>query len=576
MKKKIDLQNLSKDMSLLLNESMVEVREPFNEFISSLYEGNSNNIEWLFGKIASRNPFFSSLFLNCVYLAFVKKLIQKRYVFDELIVYSVLLKKILVGYFYVHGINVAVNCRRRSTKQRLREFFGPLFRLRHRIKDFSKSYISAFRRRAHTYRSDNPLTLLDNFVLKESFDRDVFNDRYYPGLHRYLSSSEKKYFYYLPTFAGVDRNDYKKFFKLMRDSSSNFLIKEDFLKLWDYIYAFIHPLRILKIKIRKSKFLGFDLWPLLKWELYDSIFDRTIFLSLLNYRFVKRLKEEKIKVRLLIDWFENQPIDRSLIYGFRKYFPETPIIGYQGYIFSPYFIINIVPTEAENVTGVLPHEVAVVGKGLIKVIKGFHPDLRVVESPAFRFNDVWRKKIFQPEKGKYNILVALPISLDKSEEILRIIISASGGKYEDLIFNVKSHPLLDEKVLREYCNFAFPKEFNFVYGDIHDWIEKASLLIGNASSVCVESLAMGIPVIVLEDHKRAFSQNPIPDSIDKEFWTICYTSDELAEAILHYMNVFQEQGLRFEKKAEYIRRNYFTQVERSAVRRFLKLDEAMR
>ena len=68
-------------------------------------------------------------------------------------------------------------------------------------------------------------------------------------------------------------------------------------------------------------------------------------LAILNYLFVKRLKEEGIKVTLMIDWYENQVNDRGLDVGFRKFYPDTWIVGYQGFIAPP--LIHMKPSLLE-------------------------------------------------------------------------------------------------------------------------------------------------------------------------------------------------------------------------------------
>ena len=44
----------------------------------------------------------------------------------------------------------------------------------------------------------------------------------------------------------------------------------------------------------------------------------TILISKLNYYFVKNLKSKKIKIKKIINWFENQQIDRAWNFAFRK------------------------------------------------------------------------------------------------------------------------------------------------------------------------------------------------------------------------------------------------------------------
>ena len=114
---------------------------------------------------------------------------------------------------------------------------------------------------------------------------------------------------------------------------------------------------------------------------------------------------------------------KGLIYGFRKVYPESKVIGYQGIIDSASYRINIRPTKYERDNSLTPDIIAVIGDSLIQQVKEFDKNIKVISSPAFRYHYLWdrERKI---NNDHFTILVALPIFYVQAENILAIINSA--------------------------------------------------------------------------------------------------------------------------------------------------------
>ena len=99
-------------------------------------------------------------------------------------------------------------------------------------------------------------------------------------------------------------------------------------------------------------------------------------------------------------------------------------------------------------------------------------------------------------------------------------------------------------------------------------IKDCSLVISNFSSVCVESLAYAVPVIII-DNSRNIDLNPIPNDIDNCIWGQCSTKKEFeTEFKLKY---FQGNKENYEKAAFYIRENYFTAISDSTMSNLLMI-----
>ena len=68
---------------------------------------------------------------------------------------------------------------------------------------------------------------------------------------------------------------------------------------------------------------------------------------------------------------------------------------------------------------------------------------------------------------------------------------------------------------------------DLIEGNFSDCVERSDLLISMASSLCLEALAKGIPVLIQGSSGR-LTQNPIPELVPKLLWKICYSPEDTA------------------------------------------------
>jgi hypothetical protein len=385
-----------------------------------------------------------------------------------------------------------------------------------------------------------------------------------------LTEEEKKIIYFVPTYH-KPRNLLLLFRKLRTDKN-NFLLKEDFLKICDYFFGWQYLWYIYRKKISPCFFLGVDISPLVREELRSFKSFSSAYIPLLNYRFAKRLRQADIKIRLFVNWFENQVIDKGLNAGFNRFFSDAPSIGYQGFIITPHCLC-MYPTIIEKENNVLPKEVAVIGRGLINSARKFCPDLNVLVAPAFRFQGVWENRKYYPEEHIFTIMVALPVMLDVGDEILKLLERCL--KKRDLTgvrFWIKQHPDNNFEMIKKQFASPWPEQFEFVDGDFNDCAEKSNLLISTGSSSCMHALARGIPVIIIGS-QSGLTHNPIPPDIEQDLWRLCYDIDELSNVIDFYMNRDEQTVHHHEIITEKVRKEYFKPVTRESVRKFLKFTD---
>lgn len=543
----------------LFNE-VVEITK--YEYIA-LIEGSSmqfgHSIDWWVTATASRNVLAGSLFQQCCYLRFIQRLLDDDIRIDEVIVDSHHLADIARKLFAPceQSVNVVIAV---SFGQRVQRLLRPLRNilasLFHVFTPFMLAKIFSAEKAGSP---DIPVTLIDTFIYETSF-KNGFYDRHYPDIETWLTDGEVARIYYLPTYYKI--RNYVQIMKALR-AQPRFLLKEDYLKLSDYLFAITHGVRLLST-VRNHSFVfgGLDITALFRTEFYYHFASSSSIEGLLKYRLAMRMREKGIVVNRLINWFENQEIDHGLNAGFRKYSPDTEVVGYQGYVI-PRLYLCAYPTEQERLSQVIPDVIAVPGSGWLEVVKAFCPKLKVVTAPAFRFQALWQQEKPSEMSSEGSVLVALPIDVRGAVNILDTISGMSDiGR---ISFAVKAHPATPKDIINSKLTKPLPESVHFVSGSFDDLIQSVRLLISGASSVCLETIARGIPVIVV-GNSFGVTQNSIPDAVPGDIWKLCYSSEQLSDAVSCFLQAAPEE---FSVIGKSVREEYFNPVSSASVRKLL-------
>ena len=75
-----------------------------------------------------------------------------------------------------------------------------------------------------------------------------------------------------------------------------------------------------------------------------------------------------------------------------------------------------------------------------------------------------------------------------------------------------------------------------------------------------------VPVIVISDEKNII-QNPIPETVDKLYWNLCYSNNEILNAIKQLLNLSKKDLLDMKEEIE---KKYFIKPTPKNVLKLLK------
>jgi len=557
-----------------LDEIARDLRRPFTEFIERLSEPHGRNIDWWVTPVASRNTFASSLFFQCCQLMLARRIAQSDPGVREITVDSPALARTLRNALAIRRGDVRVHARQGRWRGGLKLLARMAFRL---VAACFRCLGQATFARVHAVRSTVPLQhgliLIDTFLYSDSLDQ-AYRDRHYPGLAECLGPAERGRVFFVPTYYRI--RNYSRLFRRLRRSETNFLIKEDYLRWRDYGFALAHPFRLLRFRVDSCNFQGIEVALLINDALMESFASSGTIEGLLRYRFARRLAERGVRVKLAIDWFENQELDHGSNAGLREFLPETVVVGYQGFV-VPKTYLCLFPTRQEAALRLVPHKVAVMGPALATGPREFCPDIEVIVAPAFRFTSIGQERRATPRTGPLTILVPLPFLDRESEHILSLLGAAlsllARPERKRWRVLVKPHPIAGAAHVTASLRNSTRSGFEIVSGDIEGLLRNADVLVSNASSVCVHSLVCGVPVAVV-GNSRGLTQNPIPDWVENHMWALCHSAEDLGSALDRLARRDEATLQRYHTTARALREGCVEPVTPETVARFLGLDAA--
>ena len=502
----LDFRYLTVEQSKLYNKIVPDIQDIFSQIIGNIYEKNFDNHNWYFSSVASRNPHQSHLFERLCKIRLLE-IISSQNDFLEVLVDDYCLYKFIVKNFRKESLKVFFVGKHKSKISILTII---LYRYAKYVSIVLFKWTLSSFHRLNLVR-DKELFLIDIFVYSGSngqgtINNGVYNDRYFPNLIEHASSKIDSDILYVPTLL-IDKSFLPSYLKLLKQK--NFLPKEPFLKTKDWLNLIILPLRKINLRNVNLKIKNYNISDFIKDEILFNRFCISKLISGINYNFIKRLKNRNISIKGFIEWYENQVIDRGMILGLRKHFPDVKVCAYQGFVICPIYNFYLAPTKYEDDHLLTPHLIAVTGDCLLETPKK-HYNIETIVAPAFRFQHLY--KPWEPliDKNKIKILIPFSICLNTSLENLKMLYNAVEKTADPNSFEiiVNLHPAVNTCKIRKDLQKKYK---NVIISDQNFYasVRRCNLLVGSTSSACVEALVYGLDILIIGS-RTGITSNPIP------------------------------------------------------------------
>ena len=561
------------DIAHIHNDVAAAIREEFNVWMDGLNRMNGSAFEWWMGSVSSRNVYRSDIYQFCCYVEILAALWSEpahRPAF--VVVESPALAKVIERWATAHGITVSRRGWHTAFPFRMKGFGEFILRWGNAIITLclrkGASLVLADRS-SIPVSGGGPTVIIHTYLHPASLSSDgVFSDRYFPFLYDYLKRNGKSILV-IPTYSGFRYNFLPLFYR-MRRSRTKFVALEQCLTITDIFHAFCYPFHLLFGKCQSTDFRGNNYHEVLREDTLLDNFEDSLD-AILTYRLVARLAHVGMNPERLIDWYENQPINRALSAGFRKYFPGVPIIGVQSFLHYSNFL-SLSPIVSEIEAGVIPDRLLGTSAYQCTQATMFAPGLECKPSAALRyaylFSDNCELDVGDSQSRTPTILLLASFDLDETLELVSQIQQISDDFGPGIRLLIKLHPDMGKNTLvARYGPDIWPEEIKIVTGSLLDAMLQASVVISKSSGSIVEAAALGVPVIFFGSQTK-LNLNPLA-GIDLSCISECYTPEELKHTVKRYLNLTVEERVRCKIDSQFLRDMFFTKVSDDTLSPFL-------
>jgi len=540
---------IGEELTPRFDQIAIRIRGEFIEAICKASRSNNKNMDWWMSSASSRNIFSSPLFHNTCAIILLRELLDEGKTPESCCVDSKMMAEILSKKAVEKGVQLNI-----EVDSPHRRFRPVLFTYLLLMSVWQLICVRlVFGKPARP--SGQSSILVDTYV-SPGHEMD---DRYYPGMTDQMEKTERDRLWFVPTLAGYSPIKFLGALRLLRSSrQGHWIFREQYLRPSDYLHAVSWVFRVGRLQPGTAMVEGLDISGIMQEELGELRDAGAAITGLLNERFFQRLSESGVIIHSVVDWHENQVVDKGWNAGLNRHYPDVPTIGYQGYVVTPHYLV-MYPSSCEMEAGLLPDVIGVTGKGYSDERVAWSPGLKVKPVPAFRFSGSYKVRLPKSsDTTSIQVVVALPKDVADADEVLNALkLSATDA---GILFMIKPHPAQTRDYVSRLIH-RLPSTCKMVEDTFNVLLEKADVVLSMASSVCLEALASGVPVAIIAGG-RGLIHNPIPADVNKQLWSLIIEYDTLEKSLRDLASVSKPELM---KEAERVRQQYFEPVTREAV-----------
>ena len=555
----LDFENLSSSQKIEVDKISTELKIEFESLIKTIGNKNKDNKDFFFSNIISRNNDENRLFYNLCLIELSQRLYNKNKI-EKIITSNLNQKKILKQ--KLKNINIDTHGKKKKN------FAINIYKFLKNIIYLLQLKFCKSNKRKKKFKNLKKIFLLETFFIPKMFSNNSFQDRYYENLLKKIDYAEKKNIVFFPIFF---HKAIKRKFINLAEQNVNIILQSDFLKISDYVKSLFYFLRIKKINLRNLIFRGYKIDNLVRSELLEKRFNQSSMIALLNYYCFKRMKEEKIDIHLVIDWFENQIVDKGLNYGKNIFFPKIKSKGFIG--LNSIFEINdnFIPSRYEIENKLVPKEICITNPKYYDLFKKKRKDINISAAPSIRSNYLFEKnnflnlRTFNSKLTK--ILINFTASVEDNIEMINLINECEILRSKNINLFIRPHQESNKKIFEKLIS----KKIDYKISNLsfYEEMKNTDILISRSSTACFESLVFGVPVIITR-RKNGFLPNKIYETFPKNFW---FFSNDYLQLEKNINQIIAEKNKYLSKKIderEKLLLEYFYPVDKSSINLFLK------
>ena len=135
---------------------------------------------------------------------------------------------------------------------------------------------------------------------------------------------------------------------------------------------------------------------------------------------------------------------------------------------------------------------------------------------------------------------------------------------------IKPHPIQSLSKIKNnlpelpnYISLTEEKSFSTL-------LYSTNILITEATSTCLEAIACGIPVIMMEN-EEGLIYDPIPSRVSEHLYRKVRSQDHLIQALKYFINLTPENLKQRQLDSAMVREDYFEPYSQDGIDRFLDI-----
>lgn len=407
--------------------------------------------------------------------------------------------------------------------------------------------------------------LIDTYLDPDSLANDgTYHDKQLPGLlDWYRAQGVRAAIYPFPVHFSL--RQLPELFRRMQVSRVPVLPFELLTRLTDIPKSAAVCLEYALRDMNCSHFENFDVSPLVEGERFKAC--TAGLLPLLLLIAPSRLAANGIRPNTLLDWFENQPIDRANAIGFGR--AGCRVVALRLYALYPMFA-SLFTSERQVRAGTCPPLALVGGAAMEKQLTRNDHHTRYRRVPALRYGHVHNARRHDEEGDA--LLLLLTHSREESLAILSCVLPVLRDVPECFPkVLIKPHGDFGGDRLRREVASRWPwavsmSRIEWTSQRVEDLVCEARIMISAGSSAALEAICRGVPVIVI-GRQAGLNMNPLLD-VDGRLWTMAYDASDVGRAIdawspRHPLSLAERVAT-----GEAIRAEYFEVVDEQAMKAF--------
>lgn len=533
-------------MVLDFNNLTIEEQNKFDE----IFHKNFNDIEKLLYKIirkkskrkfhfsnfTSRNPEENNLYYKLSILKLVEYYYKKKNL-SKVILNDHLILNFLKKRFSKISF-VSTNKKVKITSENILSFLKNIFFI-------SKLFLLGNQNRMKNFLRKKNIILVDIFMIKSMFRNNEFKDRYYGNLFRKRTKQE---IFFLPVFFNNSLN--KKNLKFL-GNKNQFILYSDFFKLKDYFEIFFSIIKFNFYSVNNIFFGKYDVSEIINNEIKKTRFSHSILISILNFQLFKNLKNKNANINSGINWFENQVVDKSFNFCFKKFFPNALLKGYLGINADLRVNKFLVPSKLEKKFNLIPSKMFIINNHNKKFFNKIYPKKNIKIAPAYRNQHIYKYLNSKPKNSKkFTVLVIFTASHEDSIQIINIINNLPIKLLKKISFTLRFHNFSKvqnlKSLIKEYVNYRINN-----YQPIYKLLIDSSCVLCRPGTTYYEAKIFQTPLILT---RRIYSIMPI-NKKDLKNDGFCFGEKDIEKRIEYLINN------TFTKKTKRELANFFFNID---------------